>query len=240
VKPGRGPRGLFVTGTDTGVGKTAVAAAILCEARRRGLRPVPFKPVETGCDPDPLDARLLARAAGSSAALAEICPYPLRLPAAPALAARAANLRLDVDELAARGEALAARGGFLLVEGAGGLLVPYADGATTVDLATRLGLPVLVVARTALGTVNHTALTVREARRAGLEIAGIVLNKTTPIADPHEPANAELIQSLTGLAPLGTLAYLPAEARDDPDQLADALVRALEPRDLARLLGLAP
>jgi dethiobiotin synthetase len=237
VKPGRGPRGLFVTGTDTGVGKTAVAAAILREAQRRGLRPVPFKPVETGCDPEPLDARLLARAAGSSVALAEICPYPLRLPAAPALAARAENIRLDVGELAARGHALAARGGFLVVEGAGGLLVPYADGATTADLAVRLGLPVLVIARTALGTVNHTALTVREARRAGLEIAGVVLNKTTPAPDLHEPANAELIRSVTGLAPLGSLAYLPEVAREDPDELADALVRALDPRDLARLLG---
>jgi dethiobiotin synthetase len=238
VKPAPGPRGLFVTGTDTGVGKTGVAAALLRAARRRGLRPVPFKPVETGCDPEPLDARLLAQAAGWTGPLTDVCPHPLRLPAAPALAARAEDVRLDIEALAAQGLALAARGDFLVVEGAGGLLVPYAAGATTVDLALRLGLPVVVVARTALGTINHTALTVREARRSGLEIAGVILNKTTPTADPHEPANAELIRSLIGLAPLGSLPYLSADARADPDRLADALAGAIDPRALARLLSL--
>jgi dethiobiotin synthetase len=231
------PRGLFVTGTDTGVGKTLVASALARAARRRGLEPVPFKPVETGCEPDPLDALALARAAGTTVPITEICPYPLHLPAAPALAARAEGLRIEIDELARRARALAARG-FLIVEGAGGLLVPYADGATAADLAAMLGLPLLVVARTALGTVNHTALTVRETRRLGLALAGVVLNKTTPDADPHEPANAELIRTVSGVAPLGQLPHLPAEARVDPDRLADALTDALAPRDLSRLLGL--
>lgn len=229
-------RGLFVTGTDTGVGKTVVAAAIARIALRRGLAPVPFKPVETGCDPDPLDALALARAAGAGAALSEICPYALRLPAAPSLAAQAEGLRIDVDDLVARARALGERG-FLIVEGAGGLLVPYAEGATAVDLAARLGLPLLVVARTALGTINHTALTVREARRAGLRLAGIVLNKTTAAEDPHEAANAELIAQVGGLRPLGALPYLAPETRADPDRLADALTAALSPSDLAALLS---
>jgi dethiobiotin synthetase len=231
-----GRRGLFVTGTDTGVGKTVVAAALARVARRRGLRPVPWKPVETGCEPDPLDALALARAADAGLELSEICPYPLRLPAAPLLAARTAGLRIDVDGLVERAEALGARG-FLIAEGAGGLLVPYAEGVTTADLAARLGLPLLVVARTALGTINHTALTVREARRAGLALAGVVLNKTTAAADPHEAANAELIAELTGLRPLGPLPFQSAEARADPDRLADALTAAVGPRELDRLLG---
>jgi dethiobiotin synthetase len=237
VNQGSRLRGLFVTGTDTGVGKTVVAAALLRTARRRGLRPVPFKPVETGCDPDPLDAIALSRAAETPAALAEICPYPLRLPAAPALAARAQDLRLDLGDLAARATAVGARGDFLVVEGAGGLLVPYADGATTLELAAALGLPLLIVARTGLGTVNHTALTLREAKRAGLEVAGVILNKTTATTDPHEAANGELIQAVTGLGPIGSLPYLPADERANPDRLADALMRALHPDDLARLFG---
>jgi dethiobiotin synthetase len=233
-----GRRGLFVTGTDTGVGKTLVAAALARVARRRGLAPIPFKPVETGCDPDPLDAMALARAADAGLALSEICPYRLHLPAAPALAARAEGVQIDVDDVVARAERLGDRG-FLIAEGAGGLLVPYAEGVTAADLAARLRLPLLVVARTALGTINHTALTVREARRAGLALAAVVLNKTTAAADPHEEANAELIAELTGLLPLGPLPFLVPEVRTDPDRLADALADALAPADLDRLLGVA-
>ena len=230
------PRGLFVTGTDTGVGKTLVAAGLLRLARRRGLVPIPFKPVETGCDPEPADARRLWRAATPPITADEVCPDPLPLPAAPALAAAAAGRRIDLVALADRAHALAARGDFLLVEGAGGLLVPYADGETTADLATRIGLPLLIVGRMALGTINHVALTIAEAKRRRLTIAGCILSRGDPEVGPHEGGNVELIAAVTGHRPLAVLPHLPAGERNDDDRVADALAHALGDA-LAVLLG---
>jgi dethiobiotin synthase len=239
MTPPGGARGLLVTGTDTGVGKTVVAAGLLRLAHRHGLTPIPFKPVETGCDPDPLDALALWRAARPPIRPEEVCPHPLRLPAAPAAAAAAENIRLDLDRLVAHGTALAARGNFIIVEAAGGLLVPYGDGATTVDLAARLDLPLLVVARTALGTVNHSALTLRVAGRAGLAIAGLILNRMAPTEEPHESTNLELIAGLTGVRASGPIPYLAPNVLADPDLVADAVALALGPAAVARLLGLA-
>src|SRR5262249_4072609 len=154
-----------------------------------------------------------------------------------AAAAAAVGLRLDFDDLVRRGEALAARGTFLLVEGAGGLLVPYRAGATNADLAARLRLPVLVVARTALGTINHVALTLSELARRALPVAGVVLVRTAEAAGPHEDANAELIAELTGTRPLGTIPFLPASVVSDADRVADAVAAALPAAALSRLLA---
>ena len=209
-------RGLFVTGTDTGVGKTVVSVALLRLAHRRGLRAAPFKPAETGCDPHPADARALWLAARAPIAEADVCLYPLRLPAAPAQAAAAEAVRIDFQRIADQAGLLASNADLLLVEGAGGLLVPYAAGLTCADIAARLGLPLLVVARTALGTVNHTALTLREAARASLKVAGLILNRTTQAEAPHESGNSDLIAELTGRRPLGTLPWLPPERARDP------------------------
>jgi dethiobiotin synthetase len=230
-------RGLFVTGTDTGVGKTLVAAGLLRLARRRGLTPIPFKPVETGCDPEPLDARRLWRAAAPPVTQDEVCMHALPLPAAPALAAAVAGRRIDVGALAGRARALAERGDFLLVEGAGGLLVPYADGQTTAELAAGIGLPLLVVGRMALGTINHVALTLSEATRRGLPIAGCVLNRTDAEVGPHESGNLELIAALTRRRPLGVVPHLPPDARDDDDRVADVVRDSLGEDGLRALLG---
>ena len=231
------PRGLFVTGTDTGVGKTLVAAGLLRLARRAGRTPVPFKPVETGCDPEPLDARRLWRAARPPVAAEEICLHALALPAAPAQAAAAAGVRIDLAALAARARTLAARGDFLLVEGAGGLLVPYEGGQTAADLAGMLGLPLLVVGRTALGTINHVALTLAEAARRALTVAGCLLNRTGPEIAPHEAGNMEMIAAVSGCRPLGVVPHLPAAIRDDDDAVADAVRDAVGEAGLRRLLG---
>src|SRR4051794_25415275 len=107
-------------------------------ALRRGRVPIPYKPVETGCDPEPSDACRLWAAAQPPTSLAETCPFQLSLPAAPAAAAAVAGLRLDLADLVRRGEALATRGDFLLVEGAGGLLAPYEGTTTNADLAAAL------------------------------------------------------------------------------------------------------
>lgn len=220
-------RGLFVAGTDTGVGKTTVAVGIARLALRQGRIPIPYKPVETGCNPEPADARRLWEAARPPTTLAETCPFPLALPAAPAAAAAAVGLRLRVTELVRGATALAARGDFLIVEGAGGLLSPYDDVSTNANLAAQLGLPVLLVARTALGTINHVALTVAELRRRDLPILGLVLVRTTSPPEPHEGYDPALMETLTGIRPAGTMPFLAPADRADPDRIADALAPAL-------------
>jgi dethiobiotin synthetase len=236
MSPGPG-RGLFVTGTDTGVGKTLVSAALLRYARRQGLVPIPFKPAETGCAPEPADARALWRAACPPIPEAEVCLYALPLPVAPIAAAAAEGVHIDLQRIAERATALAAKGDLLLVEGAGGLLVPYAEGVTGLDIAKRLGLPLLIVARTALGTVNHTALTLREAARHGVPIAGLILNQTPGSDGPQEATNAALIASLTGYRAMGTFPTLEPAAAADPDRLADALAASIPEGALKTLLG---
>jgi dethiobiotin synthetase len=230
--------GLFIAGTDTGVGKTMVGCALLRAAQQRGRRLVPFKPAETGIDPEPLDALRLHEAAGAPVPLDRVCVYPLRLPAAPQAAAALEGVTISLERIVQRARELTAAGDGLLVEAAGGLLVPYAPGLTGADLAERLGLPVLLVARSALGTINHTALSIAELRRHRLEIAGVLLVQTQPEHQPHEETNAPLIEQLTGVAPLGILPHL-AGPTPAPDALASALLQAIGPESLDRLLALA-
>ncbi len=227
--------GLFITGTDTGVGKTAVAVGLLRCAFRRGRRPIPLKPAETGCAPDADDARRLWQAAGEPIDERDVCPHRFRLPAAPAQAAPLEGQRLLLDQIVAHAQAIAAAGDWLLVEGAGGLLVPYGDDWTAADLIQRLGLATLVVARTSLGTINHSALTVQELRRRHIPIAGLILNRVAPHPEPQEEGSFRLVASGTGLQPLGPLPWL-TDPRN-PDALADALERALSPSSLSALLG---
>jgi dethiobiotin synthetase len=230
--------GLFVTGTDTGVGKTTVAVGLARLALRRGRHPIPYKPVETGCAPEPGDARRLWEAARPPTTLAETCPFPLLLPAAPAAAAAEAGISLDAADLVGRGVSLAQRGDYLLVEGAGGLLVPYVGSTTNAELAAALGLPVLVVARTALGTINHIALTLAELSRRRLPLAGLILARTTELAGPHEASNAAFIEATTGTRPLGTVPFIAGAETAPADRIADALEGALPAGALARLLDL--
>ena len=230
-------RGLFVTGTDTGVGKTRVGAALLRLALRRGRRPRPFKPVETGCAARPEDANLLWLAAGRPIPLEIVCPFAFPLPAAPDAAARAAGVTLVLSDLARLARVAAESGDFLLVEGAGGLLAPYTRDGTVADLAALLDLPILVVARTALGTINHSALTLAELSRRCLPLAGLVLAQTATAPEPHEQWNPPLIEAVSGVRPLGTLAHLNTRAASDPDALADALEVALGRPTIDRLLG---
>lgn len=236
--------GLFIAGTDTGVGKTVVACALLRAAHNRGLRLIPFKPAETGATPDPRDAYALHHAAGASVPRDQVCLYALPLPAAPQAAASQAGVTIGLDPILQRALALASAGDGLLIEAAGGLLVPYAPGLTGADLAGHLRRPVLLVARAALGTINHTALSVAELRRRYLELAGIILVRTRPEAEPHEATNALLIEQLTGITPLGILPHLRDSPSNpsglpDPDQLAQALEQALGSSALARLLARA-
>jgi adenosylmethionine-8-amino-7-oxononanoate aminotransferase len=214
-------RGIFLLGTDTGVGKTTVGVGLLALARTRGLAPVPFKPVETGAVPEPADAiRLRSAAARDALALEIICPYSFSPPVAPALAAEQASTPLTLAGLLSAARRAAAHGDFLLVESAGGVLSPYSQDLTSADLAAALGLPVLLIARNALGTINHTALAIAELRRRHLPLTGVLFVDTTAFVGPDHADNPRLIRTLTGVRVLGTLPFLPAST---PDALAAAL-----------------
>jgi dethiobiotin synthetase len=229
--------GLLVTGTDTGVGKTALGQALLRLAARRGLAVAPFKPAETGCEGgQPQDAlRLRAAARRDDLPLERVCPFRFGPPVAPAAAAAAAGVRITGQAVVEAAAALAPPGAPLLVETAGGLLSPYAPDLTAADLAPLLRLPVLLVARNGLGTINHTALAIAELRRRALPLLGLVLVTTSPTPTPDQPSNPGLIAALTGVTPLGTLPFVV-----DPtaDALADALARSLDVTPL--LAALAP
>ncbi len=182
-------RGVFITGTDTGVGKTRVGAALAHLLSGRGLRVRPRKPVESGCPtgPDglvPQDAAILREAAGCAEPLERICRYRLKAPLSPERAAALEGLALDLGGLHAVCLAGIGNDDFLLVEGAGGFYSPLARGALNADLAGALGLPVLVVAADRLGTLNHTLLTIEAVRMRGLALAGVVLNQPVAQADP--------------------------------------------------------
>jgi dethiobiotin synthetase len=178
-------RGCFVTGTDTGAGKTVLAAAIAAALHANGERVAAFKPVVTGVDePDavwPADHELLAAATGAQPE--EVCATTFGPPLSPHLAAQLAGVELPLDAIVAAARAAAHRADVLIVEGVGGLLVPFNASHCVRDLAVELGLPVLVAARPGLGTINHSLLTVEAARAAGLDVRAVVL---TPW--PAEPS----------------------------------------------------
>ena len=213
-------RGLFVTGTDTGVGKSVASACLLASMRAAGVPVRAYKPVVTGLDdpptaPWPADHELLALAAGMRPE--EVAPLRYGPAASPHLAAALAGEELDPQALIARARELG-DGHTLVVEGVGGLLVPLSGSFSVCDLAAALALGVLVVARPGLGTINHTLLTLRAARQAGLEVLGVLLSGW-----PVEPSALELSNRDT-IAALGAVEVLtlPRLQGPDPPALAAA------------------
>jgi dethiobiotin synthetase len=195
-------QGLFVTGTDTGVGKTVVTAAVARLLCRAGRVCRVRKPVATGATlgdgrlvSD--DTRCLAEAVGELDRFDEITPWVFAAPVAPPVAARQVGVRLSLEAIAAAVRRRQPEHGRVLVEGVGGLLCPLTENETVADLAVELGLPLVVVARRSLGTLNHTLLTVEAARRRGLVIAGVIVNETTRPAGLAEATNiAELARRI--------------------------------------------
>jgi dethiobiotin synthetase len=214
------PRGFFVTGTDTGVGKTVVACALLRALRARGFEVGAMKPIETGIGPEgPLDALALREAAAVDDALETICPQRFALPAAPTVAAAAEARRVDLACVRRAFAALAARHACVVVEGAGGLLVPAAEGVSMAELARELALPLLVVTRASLGTINHTRLTLEAAAARGLALAGVVISHgATPISAADEQ-NLAALRAELGARLVGEIPPLAAGRLPAPDSL---------------------
>ena len=192
-------RGWFVAGTDTGVGKTLVACTLVRALRRRGTTVGVMKPIETGVGAEgPCDALALREAAGVDDPLETICPQRFALPAAPTVAAEAEGREVDLDAVRAAFAILAARHAALIVEGAGGLLVPAAKDTSMADLAGELGLPLILVARASLGTINHTRLTLEAAEARSLPVAGVVISHANGPLSPPDAANLDALRRHLG------------------------------------------
>ena len=206
-------RGLFITGTDTGVGKTVLAGAICAALAADGRKVGAFKPVVTGLDEElaeaeagerwPRDHELLAAAAGSGQSPDEVAPLRFGPPVSPHLAAEQADSQIDPRKLVDHARGIGDNAEVVICEGVGGLLVPLTPGYLVRDLAVDLDLPLVVAARPGLGTINHTLLTIEAARAGGLDVAAVVL---TPW--PNEPAamlrsNRETLEALGGLQVCG-------------------------------------
>jgi dethiobiotin synthetase len=213
-------RGLFVTATDTGVGKTVLSAALLAAMAAAGERVRAYKPVVTGLDDEqevaargswPADHELLAAVAGM--APEEVSPLRFGPAVSPHLAAELAGGRIDPAQLLAAASA-GEPGRTLVVEGVGGLLVPLAEDYTVCDLAVALRLPLLIAARPGLGTINHTLLTVRVARAAGLDVRAVVLTPWPAEPSPMERSNRETIARL-GAVQVETLSRVASPAAPD-------------------------
>jgi dethiobiotin synthetase len=224
--------GVFITATDTGVGKTFIACALLRAAVRRGLRVSAMKPCETGDGDD--GAQLIAACARPlDEALAR--PYRFRLPASPEAAAHEVGATIDVDALEAAYTQLAADAAITVVEGAGGLLVPVAPRFLMADLVARLKLPLLIVARASLGTVNHTLLTLEAARARKLDVLGVILTHANESHGPDENSNPVAIATRGRTHILGALPYVADETAID-----ETFERFVLVEDLLRLIQTQP
>jgi dethiobiotin synthetase len=217
-------RGLFITGTDTGVGKTFVSAALSRLFRRQGRRVSVCKPVATGalwCDFAWVseDTQLLAEAAGIAGEWQRVTAWAFPDPVAPSVAARRLGVTLTVEKIAQAVRERHQPGSLLLVEGVGGLLCPLTDHETVAGLAAALGLPLIVVTRRSLGTLNHTLLTLEAARSRALAVAGVIVNQTNSTAGLADESNVDELGRFLD-APL--LAVIPYQTCFDeiPPELA--------------------
>jgi dethiobiotin synthetase len=213
-------RGVFVTGTDTEVGKTVLAAAICAAAAAKGIKVAAFKPVVTGLDepapdPWPRDHELLAEAANAGQSPDDIAPYTFGPAVSPHLAESLADTEISSDELVAKARAQAENADALVVEGVGGLLVPLTNDYLVRDFAGELSLPVVIAARPGLGTISHSLLTIEAARAVALRIQAVVLTPWPEKPNEMAVSNRETIERFGEVPVIG----LP---RATPETLAEA------------------
>lgn len=232
---------IFITGTDTGVGKTFVGCSLAAALTARGKTVGVLKPAETGCEMQdgefyPEDAARLAAFARSPFSLDLICPYRFALPVAPSVAAEMASVTIEPERIVACFQQLVAQHDYTIVEGAGGLLVPLVGRYTFADLARDLNVPLLVVVGSKLGALNHTLLTLRCAQTMSLSVAGYIVNHPTPTADQAIHTNVQTLARLTDVPCLGVLPYTPLSGKVEQDHviLSEVFSRAV---DLTAVLG---
>jgi len=228
-------KGLFITGTDTGVGKTFVAAGLARCLKDRGFAPGVLKPVETGCvlrrgKRIPRDGSFLKYMAGAPEPIEEIVPYRLSAPLAPQVAAERDGIRIQTRRLQSAFRAISSRHPFTLVEGAGGILVPVTRKATMVDLMKQFELPVLLVSRIGLGTLNHTLLTLFYLAQHRIPVAGIVFNDPEGCRDLSARSNPATLEQWCSDPILGNIPYRKGirMTRDCGDEIARRVNRYVD------------
>lgn len=237
------PRGIFVVGTDTEVGKTVVAAGLVAALRRRGVDVGVMKPVATGgvhrrAGLVSEDAEFLAHVADTSDPLDTVSPIVLPEPLAPTVAAERAGVKVDLDRIRQAFRTIRDGHQATVVEGIGGLLVPIVHGWTVAEMAGEFALPLVVVGRVGLGTINHTLLTVEVARSRGLDVRGIILNRynaeTAGVAEDTNPAE---IARESGLP---VLTVVPDDPDTDPRKpvLGRAVVEACAAINFRKTFGI--
>jgi dethiobiotin synthetase len=216
--------GLFITGTDTGVGKTFFACCLAALLKESGYKIGVMKPAETGCDQGegklvPQDALALKRASDCELPLETICPYRFHEPLAPSVAADRRGVRIEIDRLMSVYSEINAVHDITIVEGAGGLMVPLLASYTYADFARVLKLPLIVVAANKLGMINHLLLTLEHASCHGLRVLGYVLNQIESQPSLAAETNREALISLTGVPCIGELPYVEHSQRQNAPPL---------------------
>ena len=232
--------GLFVTGTDTDVGKTVIAGAIGQWFARRGLPVAVCKPIATGCrrergDLVSADAEFLASCANSRHSLELITPVRYEEPLAPAVAAHRAGEPIDWPLIDKSIQQLSVGSGVMIVEGVGGVMVPLDEKTTVLQMAAWLRLPAVIVARPGLGTINHTLLTIAGLRAVGVKIAGVVVNRY-PAEDAGvvEETNLDAIEKWGGVPVLCVVPEEKIKRTSIPPEIAEAIDRVDWARFAAR------
>ena len=237
--------GVFITGTDTEVGKTLIAAGLVVALQEQGVDVGVMKPLESGAPcfesiPIPQDAFYLKEIADVQDDLDLINPYCFQAPLAPGVAAEKEGVEVDLQHIKGAYEELKGRHGFMVVEGAGGLLVPIAKGTLFPELVKFLDLPLLLVARSSLGTINHTLLTLSYCQQEGLDVKGLIISKSTPDTDPSEDNNPQVITQVSGIPFFGTFPFLRdyAGVKGNRDFLAQIFTQHIDMEKLLKGLGL--
>lgn len=207
-------RGIFITGTDTGVGKTLLSAGLAAIFKEKGYDVGVMKPVESGCRREkgrliPSDAILLKEMACSQDELEIINPYALEHALAPALAAEMEGVEIRIEVINRTYDLLISRHDMLIIEGAGGLLVPLFGHYFIADLAKEWGLPLLIVTEAGLGIINHSLLTIRYAQQRGIPVLGIVMNHTSNRKGLAESLNVTSLKRWAKVPFLGSIPFLP-------------------------------
>lgn len=234
-------RGIFITGTDTGVGKSIVAASLARALRLRGVNVGVMKPVTSGCTDKngellSEDAELLAWAAGVDVD-DDVAPYRLREPIVPVDAAARDGIKISFARIEESFKRLSAKYEYVIVEGAGGLMVPLNGGLLIADLAKQLDLPLLVVARPDLGTINHSVLTCFAAGQMGLEVKGVIVNRFPSTPGLAEKGASHQIGSLCGAPILGIWNDLKGSEEEVVECLAEQFNTDPKSDIILRVLG---
>lgn len=221
---------IFISGTDTGVGKTLISSGLVRLARKRGINCVGIKPVETGCPIkdgmlEPIDGRILWEAGDRSFSLDECAPYRFAMPASPFRAAAMEDSNLRVSDIVEHVLAVSEDATMTVVEGAGGLMAPVEDHKMMIDIIEQLRFPTILVARMALGTINHTVLSVEALQKRKIPIKGIVLSVSQEFSGPEEEYTPGDLARIVPDIPIVKFPFLKQAHNIDPEVLSEAMER---------------